>query len=438
MLVLLLGMVWLSVFCFSMSFMELVVVFHMMFFFFFFYMNWSMVVSVGGILGVDLLGFMLIVLSIWIGVLMMIASMNFDVFYKGMYKFYMVIMILLLVLCFSIMDLVGFYLMFESVLIPIMMLIVGWGSQPERLQAGIYMLFYTLGGSLPLLVFLLMLNKSVMIFYCLWEDWEVSFIMFMMGIVGFLVKMPMYLVHLWLPSAHVEAPIAGSMVLAGVLLKLGAYGLFRVKLILEMWMIECSCIIMSVVLVGGVIVGMICLCQVDLSALIAYSSVCHMGLALGGIFSMMVWGYMGNIMLLFGHGLCSSGLFCLANIFYERCYTRSMILLSGLGLFFPSISLWWFLFVGVNMAIPPSMNLGGEILLIGSLIKWNLLLMMPLGVLMFLSAGYSLYMYSFLNHGKGWIVFGCKSIFFREIYLMLLHLLPLILWIGKMELFCFY
>nr|YP_010535488.1 NADH dehydrogenase subunit 4 [Alectorobius atacamensis]UYB78192.1 NADH dehydrogenase subunit 4 [Alectorobius atacamensis] len=436
MLVVLLGMIWLMVFSFFMSFVEIILVLYFLSLMFFIQMDWYTGIKVGEFLGLDLMSFLLVELSLWIGILMFIASMNVFIFFENMFKFYMVIMIFLLMFCFLIMNLIGFYLLFESVLIPIIMMIVGWGNQPERLQAGIYMLFYTLGGSLPLLIFLLSFSKSVSIFFLMWDNFQISSLFFVMGILGFLVKMPMFFVHLWLPKAHVEAPVAGSMILAGVLLKLGIYGLFRIKTVIEGKMLEYSHWIMSIILFGGMFVGMICLCQVDVSALIAYSSVCHMGMALGGVFSMMFWGYLGNIIIMLGHGLCSSGLFCLANMFYERFYTRSMILLKGMGIMFPYISLWWFLFMGINMAMPPSMNLGGEIMLIGSLIKWSFLVIIPLGMMMFLSASYSLYMYSYLNHGSGWVVYSVKVMNFREIFLMLLHFLPLVLWIMKMELFC--
>nr|YP_010535683.1 NADH dehydrogenase subunit 4 [Alectorobius rioplatensis]UYB78595.1 NADH dehydrogenase subunit 4 [Alectorobius rioplatensis]UYB78608.1 NADH dehydrogenase subunit 4 [Alectorobius rioplatensis] len=436
MLIIIFMMVWLTGFSFFMSFVELILIMYFASILFFMQMNWGLVSWVGEFLGMDLLGFLLVELSLWVGILMFIASMNIIIFYEKMFKFYMMLMTFLLVSCFLVLNLIGFYLLFESVLIPIIMMIVGWGSQPERLQAGIYMLFYTLGGSLPLLIFLLSFSESMSIFYVGWKDFEISLLFFVMGVLGFLVKMPMFFVHLWLPKAHVEAPVAGSMVLAGVLLKLGIYGLFRVKVFIGEKMVEYSNWIMSIILFGGVFVGLICLCQVDIKALIAYSSVCHMGMALGGIFSMVLWGYLGNMMIMLGHGLCSSGLFCLANMFYERFYTRSMILLKGVSLLYPYFSLWWFLFMGINMAVPPSMNLGGEIMLIGSLISWSFLVIIPLGMMMFLSASYSVYMYSYLNHGKGWVMYGASFINFREIYLMLMHLLPLVLWVMKIEFFC--
>nr|AYN59519.1 NADH dehydrogenase subunit 4 [Ornithodoros turicata] len=418
------------------SFIEFMFVLFIFCFLIMFLVDWSGTnLFVGELFGMDMLGFFLIELSLWIGMLMFLASMSLKVNFDKMFNFYVILMVLLLVFCFLVFNLIGFYLFFESVLFPIVMLIMGWGNQPERLQAGIYMLFYTLFGSLPLLVFFLFNTESLGIFYIYWMNYSLSLVMVCMGIMGFLVKMPMFFVHVWLPKAHVEAPVAGSMILAGVLLKLGVYGFLRIKFFLINSFNQFSFLIMSVILMGGLMISLICLCQVDVKALIAYSSVCHMGLVLGGLMSMTNWGLIGSLTMMIGHGLCSSGLFCLANMYYERYYTRSMILLKGLGSVFPFLSVWWFIFSIINMAAPPFMNLGGELMLMGGIMKWSLMVMIPLGLMSFFSAGYSLYMYSYLNHGKGWVVYAVFMISIREMYLLFLHLIPLFLWILKMEMF---
>nr|AIZ58667.1 NADH dehydrogenase subunit 4 [Ornithodoros kalahariensis] len=390
---------------------------------------------VGSFMSVDLMGFLLIELSLWISVLMLMASMSLSIFYEKVFSFYVMLMVLFLALCFSVNNLIFFYLCFESVLFPIVMIIMGWGMQPERLQAGLYMLFYTLFGSFPLLVFILFFKGNLSMMYFYWLEFEVGFVLMMMGVVGFLVSMPMYFLHIWLPKAHVEAPVAGSMILAAVLLKLGIYGIFRMVFFFIREFLSFGYFFMSVVLLGSLVISMVCLCQVDVSALIAYSSVCHMGMALGGIVSLSSWGFMGNLVMMLGHGLCSSGLFCLANLYYERVFTRSMILLKGVGVIYPFLSFWWFLFSVVNMAAPPSMNLGGEIFLVGGIIKWSFLSLVPLGMVSFVAAAYSLYMYSYINHGKGWMVYAGKMLNLRELMLLFFHMVPMIIWVLKMEFF---
>nr|AMW68055.1 NADH dehydrogenase subunit 4 [Myiodactylus osmyloides] len=400
--------------------------------------NNSLFLNLSYFLGTDLMSWGLILLSMWICTLMLMASESIYKYNysKYFFTFNIIMLLLLLTLSFSSLNLFYFYLFFEGSLIPTLFLIIGWGYQPERLQAGIYLLFYTLLASLPMLVSIFFLyNNLYTLFYLKLDYNNMNYLFYISMLIAFLVKMPMFMVHLWLPKAHVEAPISGSMILAGIMLKLGGYGMVRTLKMMISMNLNLSLIWMVISLVGGFLVSLICLRQTDLKSLIAYSSVCHMSLVILGIMTMTYWGFMGSYSLMIGHGLCSSGLFCLANISYERSSSRSLLINKGLMNFMPSMCLWWFLLSSSNMAAPPSLNLLGEISLLNSVIFWSWGSMFMLSLVSFFSAAYSLYLYSYSQHG--FMYSGLYSFYngnLREFMLLMLHWIPLNFLILKSDL----
>nr|YP_009725099.1 NADH dehydrogenase subunit 4 [Rotunda rotundapex]QGW14822.1 NADH dehydrogenase subunit 4 [Rotunda rotundapex] len=414
----------------------------MLFFFLFLFMNLNLSImnfcNLSYMFSCDIISFGLIILSVWICSLMIMASEGlFKMkFYINFFLFNVIFLLIMLYLTFSVMNLLLFYLFFEASLIPTLLLIVGWGYQPERIQAGMYLLFYTLFGSLPLLMGIIYIFdgiNSMMIYFLKFFNMNL-YLLYISMIFAFLVKMPMYFVHLWLPKAHVEAPVSGSMILAGIMLKLGGYGLLRVMVFLQEINLKLNYIWVIISLVGGLYISMKCFCQVDVKSLIAYSSVAHMSMVIGGIMVMNYWGYIGSYILMISHGLCSSGMFCLANINYERLHSRSLYLNKGMMNFMPSMSLWWFLLLSSNMAAPPSLNLLGEISLINSLVSWSNISMILLMMISFFSAGYSLYLYSYVQHGKYFQ--GLYSFYIglsREYLLLILHWYPLNVLILKVS-----
>nr|ASL06216.1 NADH dehydrogenase subunit 4 [Lymantria dispar dispar] len=422
----------------NMFWMVQMVLFLLMFFFMNLTINLYYMSNLSYLISCDIMSYGLILLSIWICILMIMASENlFKVnFYVNFFLFNVIFLLIMLFLTFSVTNMFLFYLFFEGSLIPTLILIIGWGYQPERILAGMYLLFYTLFVSLPLLLgifYLYMENYSMIIYFLKFMNLD-NYILYLCMILAFLVKMPMYFVHLWLPKAHVEAPVSGSMILAGIMLKLGGYGLLRLMIFLQKINFKLNYIFIVISLLGGLYISLKCFCQVDIKSLIAYSSVAHMSMVISGIMIMNYWGFLGSYIMMIGHGLCSSGMFCLANILYERLHSRSLYINKGLMNFMPSMSLWWFLLVSSNMAAPPSLNLMGEISLINSSVSWSWISMIILMLISFFSAGYSLYLYSYIQHGESYSgIYSYYTGLSREYLMLLLHWFPLNIMIMKID-----
>jgi len=253
----------------------------------------------------------------------------------------------------------------------------------------------------------------------------VSYLIYVMFILAFLVKLPMYFTHLWLPRAHVEAPVAGSIVLAGVLLKLGGYGLLRVLPICIRIVRFVSYYLVGLRLIGMVYVGVLCCRLNDLKALVAYSSVAHMSMVIRGCVIMNVWGSSGALIMMIGHGLSSSGLFCIVNIFYERISSRSFYLNRGLILIFPLFTLIMFMLIAANIAAPPTINLISEIFLMVRIIGFDVFIFVVFPLGSFLGAVFSIFMYSYTQHGRiYWVGLSFILTSFREIHCLVLHIFP--------------
>nr|AZL93147.1 NADH dehydrogenase subunit 4 [Ceraphronidae sp. ZJUH_2016007] len=395
----------------------------MIFLFLNFNINEVMLIECGFL--VDKFSLMLLILCIFIWLMMLLSEFN-KISVINLFKLIFMLLILGVGLVFIVGEYLTFYMMFEITLIPMFIYIIFGGGSFDRLEAGIYMLLYTLLVSFPLMMNIFMIFFDLGSMFMFFEMSSGSLGGYIFILLSFMVKLPMYMFHLWLPKAHVEASVSGSMLLAGVMLKMGGYGVLRFMYSLKSLFILYSFIFISLSLLGSGVASVESLRFMDMKILVAYSSIVHMGIMIVGILSMSVLGLMGGLLLMISHGICSSGLFGVVNLFYERSGTRSMFFNKG-GLILSSFMLFfWFILCVNNISSPPSINLFSELFIIGGFINlfFNLLLLVML--IMFWGGVYSIYLFSFSQYGKVSFNIILKSFFnMREVLLMLMHVIPL-------------
>lgn len=368
----------------------------------------------------DLMVFFLFFLTIWISLISLIIMTKLK--NNTRLKLTVIVLNILLLLTFSFNRILLFYFTFETSIIPIYLIIIGWGYQPERIRASYYLLFYTLFGSLPLLVIILYLyfSKNTICWQIKRRLYSTFLILFL--ILAFLIKTPIFLLHSWLPKAHVEAPTIGSIILAAIILKLGRYGLIRIASIIYNYSKTFQFILIGFCLFRGIYRRLLCLIQNDIKILIAYSSVVHISLLLASFFIFNSIRLTGIILLIVGHGLCSSGLFLLTGIIYESSNSRSLIINKRQLVIIPFITIFWFLLISRNMSAPPSLNLFAELILIVALYNWNQIFIRVLLFIYFIfSIIYSLFLFSRLQYRNITIVknFGTPKIF--DYFTRILH-----------------
>lgn len=314
---------------------------------------------------------------------------------------------------FCVGDLVLFYIFFEAILMPLFIMIGVWGSRERKVWAAYQFFLYTLFGSVFMLLAIIFvyLHTGFTDFYTLgYVSFSVNrqFILWILFFFGFAIKVPMFPVHIWLPEAHVEAPTAGSVLLAGVLLKLGTYGVLRFLIpLFPVASFYFAPLVFLFSLIGVVYASLATLTQVDLKKIVAYSSVAHMSFVVLGLFGFNIQAVSGSIFLMLSHGLVSGGLFFLVGFIYDRYKTRLLPYYGGLITLMPLYSFFFLIFSLSNMALPGTSSFIGEFLIMLGLISFNSVATVIGSLGMVFSAAYSLWLYNRLLTGS------IKSLFIK-------------------------
>ena len=350
-----------------------------------------------GIDGISILLIILITFLIPLCILINISSIRYR------FKEYVLMLILLEILLintFSVLNIFFFYIFFEAVLIPMFIIIGIWGSRQRKIHAAYQFFLYTFFGSIFMLISLLVIymfvgstNYELLLITKL--PWNYEKLLWIAIFFAFAIKVPMIPLHIWLPEAHVEAPTAGSVLLAGILLKLGTYGILRFLLpILPNATVYYVPFVYMLCLIGIIYGSLTTLRQIDLKKIIAYSSVVHMNFALIGLFSLTIEGLQGSIYLMLSHGIVSGALFLCVGCLYDRYHTRILSYYNGLVITMPLFSVFFLIFTLANIAFPGTSSFVGEFLIFLGIFKVNIFVGLLSGLSVILSASYSVWLYN--------------------------------------------
>ena len=340
-------------------------------------------------------------LRFWVGSTMILRTL--DQFGSKTQTWYtLAVRSLVIALIFTLVStkILHFYFWFEVTLVPTLLLIYGWGYQPERMQASMYFLLYTIFGRLPFLAAVGLRDhlKEILLYTTPILKFLKSPLVLVATIGVFLIKLPIYPLHLWLPKAHVEAPLAGSMALAGVLLKLGVLGIIILSRKI-CYPSTTRLVMIRTAMWGGVVTSLISLRQTDIKSLIAYSSIGHIGFVIAAIFSQTLWGIKGAILIALAHGLRSPALLNLANIAYNKRFSRSVIISKGLIRIYPVSYAFLLIACAANISAPPFLNLIGELLISTRVISLSVGFAVPISLICFFVGAYRLYLFTSISHG---------------------------------------
>ncbi len=398
--------------------------------------DWITALNINYALGIDGISVLFVLLTALITVLCVLVS--WESIQDKAKEFYIALLVLegAMMGVFCALDFFLFYVFWEAMLIPMFLIIGVWGG-PNRLYATIKFFLYTLGGSLLMLVGIILLYLAggrtfdVLALAGQAYPFKLQLLVFWLFFAAFAVKVPMWPVHTWLPDAHTEAPTAGSVILAGVLIKMGAYGFLRFSLPIlpqaTMAMLTPMLVLSVIAIVYG---ALICLAQTDLKRLVAYSSVSHMGFVTLGLFALNQQGLEGSILQMINHGLVTGALFLAIGIVYERTHTREIAAYGGLATTMPIFAGFFMVFTLAAVGLPGTNGFIGEWLILLGAFRSQPVYAVIAATGLILGAWYMLWLYQriFFNE-VGEQVKSLSPLNTREI-VTLAPLVLLIFWIG--------
>lgn len=307
---------------------------------------------------------------------------------------------------FTSLNLIIFFIFFEISLVPMILFILIWGSRQRKIHAMYVFFFYTVVGSIFLLfgiLYLYLITNTLFIpnlsYIRLPEGFQ--YLLFVIFFIGFGIKVPIVPLHTWLPEAHVEAPTIGSIILAGLLLKIGTFGMLRfIFPFLNSASFAFQPFVFTISLVSIYHASLIAIRQFDLKKAIAYSSVAHMGIVILGLFSFNIYGFLGSIFIMFSHGIVASALFFLIGVIYDRYKSRNIFDYSGLAQIMPVYSFFFFFFTLSNLSFPGTSNFVGEFVTLIGLTEINYFVSFLTTLSIILTSIYSIWIFNRVFFGN--------------------------------------